>query len=105
MDVQSYSLDEAGMSSRSEVAQPSRVDLEARQSMQLVPADTSGSYATVQSEAEKHSTRNAALTQIEVIQPRREISILVLGKTGAGKSSLFKQATGSPVKIGNSLIM
>jgi predicted GTPase len=91
------------MPSHSEVTQPSRVDFEARQSMQLLPADTSGSYATAQSETEKHSTRNAALTQTEGIQPRREISVLVLGETGAGKSSLLKQATGSPVKIGHSV--
>jgi putative ribosome biogenesis GTPase RsgA len=91
------------MPSHSEVAQPSRVDFEARQSMQLVPADTSGLYATLQSEAEKHSTRNPTLTQTEGIQPQREISVLVLGETGAGKSSLLKQATGSTVKIGHSL--
>lgn len=103
MDVQTYYLDEAGISSHSEVAQPSRVDFEARQSTQFVTADTSGPYASVQSEPEKHSTKRAALTQAEEIQRRREISILVLGETGAGKSSLIKQVTGSPVKIGHSL--
>ncbi|KAF8858760.1 P-loop containing nucleoside triphosphate hydrolase protein [Acephala macrosclerotiorum] len=54
-------------------------------------------------EAGKHPTSNVALKQIEGIQTRREISILVLGETGAGKSSLIKRATGSPVKIGHSL--
>ena len=103
LDVQPYYHDEAGISSHSDAAQPSRDDFEARQSTQLVTADTSGSYAAVQLEEDKHPTSNLALKQIEGIQTRREISILVLGETGSGKSSLIKQVTGSPVKIGHSL--